>query len=345
MSQKSVVSQIVADQQRALKYVHSAGVVHRDLKPGNILIDENCDLKICDFGLARTLDLSMTGYVTTRFYRAPETMLAWQKYGVEIDMWSAGCILAEMLEGKPLFSGRDHADQFLIISNLLGYIHPDSQTLNYIEALPFREKRPLNDRLKNASSDALDILESLLVWNPGERISAAAALPHPYLSLYHDPTDESQAQALFGWALVDSKQSVETWKSLIFATLEMRKRSSRWHHYLVKRRFAVVSSNTWTVRSSLGLPAVVLDLRSANDATKALVDDPAQRRGEVRAALKEETTTSNFEIIGVKPASRTTVKVFVDSEESVAHRRRATHWLKSLQGATLQGESSGSPSN
>lgn len=97
-------------------------MVHRDLKPSNILIDNNCDLKICDFGLARTVDRKMTGYVTTRFYRAPETMLTWQKYNVEIDMWSAGCILAEMIEGSPLFPGRNHTDQFLIITDLLGSI-------------------------------------------------------------------------------------------------------------------------------------------------------------------------------------------------------------------------------
>lgn len=101
---------------------------------------------------------------------------------------------------------------------------------------------------------------------------------------------------------------------------------------------SVVSSNTRRVRSSLGLPAVVLDLRSANEETKALVGDPAQTREKVRTALKEEATTSNVEIVGVKSTSRTTIKVFVDSEESVAHLRRATHWLKSLPGATLQGE-------
>ncbi|KAJ5533354.1 hypothetical protein N7494_009906 [Penicillium frequentans] len=99
-----------------------------------------------------------------------------------------------------------------------------------------------------------------------------------------------------------------------------------------------MSPSTRTVRSSLGLPAVVLDLRSANEETKALIDDPAQMREKVRAALKEETTISNVEIIGVKPTSRTTVKVFVDSEDSVAHLRRATQWLGSLPGATLQGE-------
>ena len=106
--------------QRGLKYVHSAGVVHRDLKPSNILINENCDLKICDFGLARIQDPQMTGYVSTRYYRAPEIMLTWQKYDVEVDIWSAGCIFAEMLEGKPLFPGKDHVDQFSIITELLG---------------------------------------------------------------------------------------------------------------------------------------------------------------------------------------------------------------------------------
>lgn len=94
--------------------------MHRDLKPSNILVNENCDLKICDFGLARIQDPQMTGYVSTRYYRAPEIMLTWQKYDVEVDIWSAGCIFAEMLEGKPLFPGKDHVNQFSIITELLG---------------------------------------------------------------------------------------------------------------------------------------------------------------------------------------------------------------------------------
>lgn len=83
-------------------------------------MNENCDLKICDFGLARIQDPQMTGYVSTRYYRAPEIMLTWQKYDVEVDIWSAGCIFAEMLEGKPLFPGKDHVNQFSIITELLG---------------------------------------------------------------------------------------------------------------------------------------------------------------------------------------------------------------------------------
>ncbi|KAJ5751652.1 hypothetical protein N7520_008569 [Penicillium odoratum] len=211
---------------RGLKYIHSAGVVHRDLKPSNILIDENCDLKICDFGLARTLKLAMTGYVTTRYYRAPETMLTWQNYGVEVDMWSSGCILAEMIEGKPLFPGKDHAHQFLIISELLGSIPPEilpnicaKGTMERIQALPRREKLSFRKIFKDASFQAIDILERVLVWDPSQRISAANALVHPYMSVYHDPEDEPVAAAPFNWALVTAEYSVDSWKYMIYSEI------------------------------------------------------------------------------------------------------------------------------
>lgn len=113
--------------QRGLKYVHSAGVIHRDLQPGNILINENCDLKICGFGLARVQESHMTGYVSTRSYRAPEVMLTWQRYNEKVDIWSAGCIFAEMLHGKPLFAGRDHVEQLCAITEVLGT--PDEDLL------------------------------------------------------------------------------------------------------------------------------------------------------------------------------------------------------------------------
>src|ERR1700712_405325 len=98
---------------RALKAMHSANVLHRDLKPSNLLLNANCDLKVCDFGLARSAasqeDNSgfMTEYVATRWYRAPEIMLTFKEYTKAIDVWSVGCILAEMLSGKPLFPGKD----------------------------------------------------------------------------------------------------------------------------------------------------------------------------------------------------------------------------------------------
>ena len=100
--------------------MHSAGVIHRDLKPSNILINENCDLKICDFGLARVQEAQMTGYVSTRYYRAPEIMLTWRRYNEKVDIWSAGCIFAEMIIGKPLFPGKNHINQFMVIMQMLG---------------------------------------------------------------------------------------------------------------------------------------------------------------------------------------------------------------------------------
>ncbi|NXI49063.1 MK14 kinase, partial [Chloroceryle aenea] len=92
---------------RGLKYIHSADIIHRDLKPSNLAVNEDCELKILDFGLARHTDDEMTGYVATRWYRAPEIMLNWMHYNQTVDIWSVGCIMAELLTGRTLFPGTD----------------------------------------------------------------------------------------------------------------------------------------------------------------------------------------------------------------------------------------------
>ncbi|KAG8488927.1 hypothetical protein CXB51_016865 [Gossypium anomalum] len=103
---------------RGLKYVHSANVLHRDLKPSNLLLNANCDLKIGDFGLARTTSETdfMTEYVVTRWYRAPELLLNCSEYTAAIDIWSVGCILGEMMTRQPLFPGRDYVHQLRLIT-------------------------------------------------------------------------------------------------------------------------------------------------------------------------------------------------------------------------------------
>ncbi|KAJ2847933.1 MAPK protein hog1 [Coemansia brasiliensis] len=208
---------------RGLKYVHSAGVIHRDLKPSNIVINENCDLKICDFGLARVQDPQMTGYVSTRYYRAPEIMLTWQKYDVAVDIWSTGCIFAEMFEGTALFPGKDHVDQFSIITELLGTPPDDviqtigsENTLRFVQTLPRREPVPFSKRFPNIDPLAVDLLEKMLVFDPRKRITAAEALAHPYLETYHDEADEPVAETVFDWSFNDADLPVEEWKVMMY---------------------------------------------------------------------------------------------------------------------------------
>lgn len=123
---------------RGLKYIHSAHVLHRDLKPSNLLLNGNCDLKICDFGLARVAHPDenhtgfMTEYVATRWYRAPEIMLSWKEYTKAIDVWSVGCIFAELLGRKPLFPGKDYIHQLNLITDVIGT--PDDADMEYIES-------------------------------------------------------------------------------------------------------------------------------------------------------------------------------------------------------------------
>ncbi|KAE8368558.1 kinase-like domain-containing protein [Aspergillus caelatus] len=208
---------------RGLKYLHSAGVVHRDIKPSNLVIDENCDLKICDFGLSRPQDHRMTGYVSTRYYRAPEVMLTWQRYGVKMDIWSAGCVIAEMFNGRPLFPGQDPINQFYLILDVLG--NPSDKfisricttnTVEIIRSLERREPRPLQSVIQNLDDSARSMLEGMLTLDPQERISAEEALQHPYMRMYHDPTDEPIAEEMFDWVFNGGEFDKEILKEVIF---------------------------------------------------------------------------------------------------------------------------------
>ncbi|KAM0714564.1 hypothetical protein Q7P37_009860 [Cladosporium fusiforme] len=191
---------------RGLKAIHAAGILHRDLKPSNLLLNANCDLKICDFGLARLAASVedrqgfMTEYVATRWYRAPEIMLTFKEYTKAIDLWSVGCILAEMLRGKALFPGKDYHHQLTLIFDILGT--PIGEDYNgirsrrareYIKTLPFKEKTPWKAIFPRASDLSLDLPERLLTFDPVKRIDVEGALKHPYLEPYHDPEDEPTA--------------------------------------------------------------------------------------------------------------------------------------------------------
>ena len=197
---------------RALKYIHSAHVLHRDLKPSNLLLNGNCDLKVCDFGLARVAHPEenhagfMTEYVATRWYRAPEIMLSWKEYTKAIDVWSVGCIFAELLGRRPLFPGKDYIHQLNLITDVIGT--PSEEDVDSIEAekarryigsLPFKPPIPFERIFPNASPEAISLLQQMLVFHPGKRISVEEALAHPYLASLHDPSDEPLAHAEFSF--------------------------------------------------------------------------------------------------------------------------------------------------
>ncbi|XP_051751255.1 mitogen-activated protein kinase 1 isoform X1 [Ctenopharyngodon idella] len=214
---------------RGLKYIHSANVLHRDLKPSNLLLNTTCDLKICDFGLARVADPDhdhtgfLTEYVATRWYRAPEIMLNSKGYTKSIDIWSVGCILAEMLSNRPIFPGKHYLDQLNHILGILG--SPSQEDLNciinikarnYLLSLPLRCKVPWNRLFPNADPKALDLLDKMLTFNPHKRIEVEEALAHPYLEQYYDPTDEPVAEAPFKFEMELDDLPKETLKELIF---------------------------------------------------------------------------------------------------------------------------------
>jgi mitogen-activated protein kinase 1/3 len=195
---------------RGLKYIHSANVLHRDLKPSNILLNTSCDLKICDFGLARVADPThdhkgmLTEYVATRWYRAPEIMLNPKAYFKAIDVWSVGCIFAELFSNKPLFPGKHYLDQVHIILNVIGSPSDDDlksvtsdQARRYLQSLPPRPAMPWAKLYSAADPMALDLLDKMLTFNPHQRITVEKALAHPYLEQYYDPDDEPVADEPF----------------------------------------------------------------------------------------------------------------------------------------------------
>ncbi|GAX73036.1 hypothetical protein CEUSTIGMA_g488.t1 [Chlamydomonas eustigma] len=178
---------------RGLAFIHETGVLHRDLKPKNILANSNCKLKICDFGLARPFlgeetPTAWTDYVATRWYRAPELLgCFYGHYSQAVDIWSIGCIFAETLLGKPLFPGKDTVAQLHLITDLLGKpSHAvieqicNQKARNFLHALPPKPARPFENKFRNSDRLALDLIHQLLSFDAASRPSATQALKHPY---------------------------------------------------------------------------------------------------------------------------------------------------------------------
>ncbi|CAG0884161.1 unnamed protein product [Darwinula stevensoni] len=220
-----------------IKHLHSAGIIHRDLKPSNIVVKSDCSLKILDFGLARTAGTTfmMTPYVVTRYYRAPEVILG-MGYSENVDIWSVGCIMGEMIRGAVLFPGTDHIDQWNKIIEQLGTPSRDfMQRLqptvrNYVENRPryrgysFERLFPnelfppdSNGHPNLTASCARDLLSKMLVIDPEHRISVDNALMHPYINFWYEESEvHAPAPHPYDHSVDEREHSVEEWKELIY---------------------------------------------------------------------------------------------------------------------------------
>ncbi|XP_055389865.1 extracellular signal-regulated kinase 2, partial [Condylostylus longicornis] len=199
----------------AIKYIHSGNVIHRDLKPSNVLIDSKCRCKIADFGLARSVsnrpmgetntsvdptEPILTDYVATRWYRAPEILIASKRYTKGIDMWSLGCILGEMIRGKPLFPGSSTVNQIEKIVAALPEINEKdieavgagfgSVLLN--QQISSENNLSIDELLAGSSEDAKNLVKLLLMLNPAQRLTAKEALSHRYIEKFKNSITETE---------------------------------------------------------------------------------------------------------------------------------------------------------
>ncbi|KAI6176003.1 Stress-activated protein kinase JNK [Aphelenchoides bicaudatus] len=241
-----------------INHLHKAGIIHRDLKPSNIVVNFQCRLKILDFGLARNSgdnSMLMTPYVVTRYYRAPEVILG-VGYGPNVDIWSIGCIFAELIKGRVLFPGTDHIDQWTKIVEVVGTPEPaftgrlQSTVRAYVENRPRHAPKAwdvlfpdscfprttdeprlselFKELLKNYDQTpetmylilaqmARDLISKMLVIDPNYRISVKDALHHPYVNLWYDANEvDAPPSGRYDSAVESGEHSVEDWKVLIY---------------------------------------------------------------------------------------------------------------------------------
>jgi mitogen-activated protein kinase 1/3 len=210
----------------ALKYLHSGNLVHRDIKPENILVDGQCNVKVCDFGLARVCDSQMSEYVATRWYRAPELLLQYPHYDAKVDMWSVECVLADLILKGPFARGRNVYEQFKLLVKLLG--NPTEEDLEgctipqarqFMDELPQTQGVRFEELFRQATEEEIDFLKKLLVWNPETRMSAEQALNHAFLEPVYDSTEAPDAPPFDRFEFEGQDLTPESLRYLLWAEI------------------------------------------------------------------------------------------------------------------------------
>ena len=224
---------------RALKYVHTAEIIHRDMKPSNLLLNSSCHLKLADFGLARSIRTNdaasqLTEYVATRWYRAPEILLSSRKYTQSVDMWSVGCILGELMMGKPLFQGSSTLNQLSLVCEVTG--QPSESDIASMQS-PYAERiltrlnierfRKLQDMFPRGTPEAIDLVSKLLVFDPTKRLTVHEALEHPYVASFHNEVDELSCERVISLPFDENTRlTLKDYRDKIYNDI-LRRRSRR----------------------------------------------------------------------------------------------------------------------
>ncbi|XP_073026354.1 probable serine/threonine-protein kinase At1g54610 [Primulina eburnea] len=299
---------------RGLDHCHSNGILHRDIKGSNLLIDNNGILKIADFGLASFFDprqsQPLTSRVVTLWYRPPELLLGATHYGTAVDLWSTGCILAELYAGKPIMPGRTEVEQLHKIFKLCGSPLEEYWRKSKLpHATIFKPQQPYNrhvtETFKDFPAPALALIEILLSIDPADRGSAASALKNEFFTARPYPCDPSSLPKYPPSKEFDAKVRDEETRRQIAA-------GNKGHRYDLEKRGP---------RESRAVPAP--------DANAELVSSMQKRQGQSNPKSRSEMFSSHFEEAASGfPIEPPRPSQSVDEENSEPHgnvHKRASH--------------------